>query len=92
MIGSFRDDDARQIFLRKSSRRYGSLSRIILRKLLQLDAVVELDQLQFPPGNRLEALRGNRTRQHSIRVNDQFRICFIWREGYAQDIEIADYH
>jgi len=92
MIGSFRDDDARQIFLRKSSRRYGSLSRIILRKLLQLDAVVELDQLQFPPGNRLEALRGNRTGQHSIRVNDQFRICFIWREGYAQDIEIADYH
>lgn len=92
MIGSFRDNDGRQIFLRKSSRRYGSLSRIILRKLLQLDAVVELNQLQFPPGNRLEALRGNRPGQHSIRVNDQFRICFIWREGYAQDIEIADYH
>lgn len=92
MIGGFRDEEAQVIFRRKRSRRYGALSRIILRKLLQLDAVTELDQLRFPPGNRLEALRGDRAGQHSIRVNDQFRVCFIWREGYAHEIEIADYH
>lgn len=92
MIGGFKDEEARRIFLREQSRRYSSLSRIILRKLLQIEAVSSLEQLQAPPGNRLELLRGDRAGQHSIRVNDQFRICFLWKEGYAYDLEITDYH
>ena len=92
MIGSFRDEETHSIFMRKPSRRYGSLARIILTKLLQMDAAVSLETLRFPPGNRLEALRGNRAGQHSIRVNDQFRICFRWKDQHAYDIEVADYH
>ena len=92
MIGGFKDEEARHIFLREKSRRYSSLSRIILRKLLQIEAAYELQQLQAPPGNRLELLRGDRAGQHSIRVNDQFRLCFFWKEGYAYDLEITDYH
>ena len=61
-------------------------------KILLVDAASQLDDLRIPPGNRLEALRGNRKRQHSIRVNDQWRICFAWREGEAWDVEIVDYH
>lgn len=64
----------------------------MLRKLLLLDAVVALDELKVPPGNRLEALRGARRGQHSIRINDQYGICFRWEEGYADDVEITDYH
>jgi toxin HigB-1 len=63
-----------------------------LRKLLLLHASVTLDNLRVPPGNRLEALHGQRKGQHSIRINDQYRICFVWREGKACDVEIADYH
>ena len=92
MIGSFKDAETERIFLRKPSRRYGPMSRVVLRKLLQIDAAATLDTLRFPPGNRLEALHGDRDGQHSIRVNDQFRICFIWRDGYAHDVEITDYH
>ena len=92
MIGGFRDDETERIFFRKPSRRYGAISRVILRKLLQIDAAVTLDTLRFPPGNRLEALRGDRAGQHSIRVNDQFRICFVWRDRYAYDVEVTDYH
>ncbi len=92
MIGGFKDEEAKRIFGREKSRRYGSVSRVILRKLLQIEAVVSLEQLQAPPGNRLELLRGDRAGQHSIRINDQFRICFLWKEGYAYDIEITDYH
>ena len=92
MIGGFKDEEAKRIFEREKSRRYGSVSRVNLRKLLQIEAVVSLDQLQAPPGNRLELLRGDRGGQHSIRINDQFRICFLWKEGYAYDIEITDYH
>jgi len=62
------------------------------RKLQQLDSAVTLDALRSPPGNRLEALSGNRKGQHSIRVNDQFRVCFVWAEDGVRDVEIVDYH
>jgi len=62
------------------------------KKLAILNAAVVLDNLMVPPGNRLEALRGDRAGQHSIRVNDQYRVCFLWRDGNAFDVEIADYH
>lgn len=92
MIGSFKDEETRRIYLREKTRRFHSLARVILRKLLQIEASIELDKLRVPPGNRLELLHGDREGQHSIRVNDQFRICFVWRDGYAYDIEVTDYH
>jgi len=92
MIGSFADGEAEKIFNRQSSRRYGLLQKAILRKLLMLHAAQVLGDLSNPPGNRLEALRGDRKGLHSVRINDQYRICFVWREPYADDIEIADYH
>lgn len=64
----------------------------MLRKLVQLEAAERLDELRVPPGNRLEKLRGDRAGQHSIRVNDQWRVCFRWRDGDAYDVEIVDYH
>jgi len=92
MIGSFADGEAEKIFNRQPSRRYGLLQKAILRKLLMLHAAQALGDLSNPPGNRLEGLRGDRKDQHSVRINDQYRICFVWREPYADDIEIADYH
>ncbi len=71
IIGGFREVEAERIFLRQPSRRYGGLSRVILRKLLEIEAAITIDKLRSPPGNRLEALSGNRKGQHSIRVNDQ---------------------
>jgi len=68
------------------------VQKVALRKLRMLDAAVRLDDLRVPPGNRLEGLRGDRAGQHSIRVNDQWRICFRWRNGDAHDVEIVDYH
>jgi proteic killer suppression protein len=68
------------------------LVRVAQRKLAMLNAAVTIDALRVPPANRLEALRGDRDGQHSIRVNDQFRVCFIWRDGNAADVEITDYH
>jgi proteic killer suppression protein len=92
VIGSFKNDEIRRIFLREPSRRFGSFARVIYRKLLDIDAAISVDKLRSPPGNRLEVLRGGRAGQHRIRVNDQYRICFTWREGYAYDIEVTDYH
>ena len=92
MIQSFRDRDAETLFLRQRVRRFGAIERIALRKLVQLDAAARLDDLRAPPGNRLEALKGDRAGQHSIRINDQWRICFRWVEGDAHDVEIVDYH
>lgn len=68
------------------------IQRIALRKLTQLSAADSLDDLRVPPGNRLEALKGNRAGQHSIRINDQWRICFVWKDGHAHAVEIVDYH
>ncbi len=93
MIRSFRDAETEQVFRRERSRELPpDVQRRAHRKLLLLDAAEELGDLRIPPGNRLERLRGERAGQHSIRVNDQWRICFRWVRGDAFDVEITDYH
>ena len=92
MIQSFKDAEARELFVERNNRRWRSLKDVALRKLDQMEAAINLTDLQVPPGNRLEPLGGNRKGQHSIRVNDQFRICFLWKEDGAHDVEIVDYH
>ena len=92
MIKSFRSRETAHIFAYERSRRFGSIERIALRKLLQMHAATELAVLASPPGNHLEALRGERAGQHLIRINDQWRICFVWRNGNCHDVEIVDYH
>ena len=93
MIKSFRDRDTERLFKREHIRRLPArLLRGALRKLLILDAAERLDDLRLPPGNRLEKLSGDRAGQYSIRINDQYRICFTWRQGVAGDVEIVDYH
>jgi proteic killer suppression protein len=92
MIRSFRDKDAEALHEGRVSRRLHAIARVAQRKLRQLDAAQTLADLAIFPGNRLEALAGNRKGQHSIRINDQFRICFVWRDGDAYDVEIVDYH
>ena len=93
MIKSFKDREAERIFNEERSRRLpADIQRTALRKLVQLDNAVTLNDLRVPPGNRLEALRGDRRGQHSVRINDQWRICFVWTDGDAYDVEIVDYH
>ncbi|MBL0938501.1 MAG: type II toxin-antitoxin system RelE/ParE family toxin [Gemmatimonadaceae bacterium] len=93
MIASFCDRDTERLFDRHPVRRFPvALRPVMLRKLLLLDAAVALDELRVPPGNRLEKLKGDRAGQHSIRVNQQWRVCFRWRAGAAHDVEIVDYH
>ena len=93
MIRSFRDDLTRKVFERERARKLApDLQRRAHRKLLLLDAAERLDDLRVPPGNRLERLAGDRSGQHSIRINDQWRICFRWKDGDAYDVEICDYH
>jgi proteic killer suppression protein len=93
VIRSFRDPETERIFNRERSRRLPqSIHRPALRKLLVLDAADSLSDLRVPPGNRLEKLSGDRKGQHSIRINDQWRICFRWEHGDAFDVEITDYH
>ena len=92
MIKSFSSSDTEALFNEISVRRYQSIERQARRKLLYLNSVRTLQDLLQPPGNKLEALKGNRRGQHSIRINDQWRICFRWRDGNAFDVEIGDYH
>jgi len=92
MIRSFRCADTRRLFETGASRRFSAIENVSTRKLAQLDAAQTLEFLRVPPGNRLEALKGNRAGQHSIRVNDQYRLCFRWTEAGPEDVEIADYH
>lgn len=94
MIRSFRDGETKRLWLTGSSRRNPppSLRRGALRKLQLLESATQLEDLRAPPGNRFEALKGNREGQFSIRINDQYRICFIWKEGDAFEVEITDYH
>jgi proteic killer suppression protein len=92
VIRSFRNRDTENLFRNVATRRFASIERVARRKLLMLDAALSLDELRSPPGNRLEALRRDRAGQHSIRVNDQWRICFRWHDGDAWDVEIVDYH
>jgi proteic killer suppression protein len=93
MIKTFRDKDTESIFARQFSKRFpANLFTVAWRKLAILDAAEKLDDLRVPPDNRLEKLSGDRAGQYSIRINDQWRICFQWREGNAHEVEIADYH
>jgi len=97
MIQSFKNKGTEDIFNGRSTKDARKICpqilwKIAVRKLDQLDSVLKLDELRIPPGNRLEALSGNRKGQQSIRINDQFRICFIWHETGPMDVEITDYH
>lgn len=93
MIKTFRDKDTERLFNREPVKRFREIERAARRKLEMLDAAEVMDNLRYPPGNRLEALKGNRRGQHSIRINDQYRVCFVW--GYdnnVYDVEVCDYH
>ena len=92
MIRSFRCPETRTVFEGGRARRFGNVRPMVERKLQMLDAAVALRDLASPPGNRLGALVGNRKGQHSIRVNDQFRICFVWTKEGPTDVECVDYH
>jgi proteic killer suppression protein len=93
MIKSFRCKDTEKLFQRRHVTKFPvNMQRNALRKLLLLDAAERLDDLQVPPGNRLEKLAGDRKGQHSIRINDQRRICFRWHQRDAYEVEIVDYH
>lgn len=92
MIRSFADRDTERLADRQRVRRFSGFERVALRKLAMIRAAHVLEDLRVPPGNRLEALKGDRAGQHSIRINDQWRICFRWQDGGAEDVEICDYH
>ena len=92
MIRSFADSETERLYLRFHSRRYAAIERVAFRKLRQMDTVERIEELAEPPGNCLEKLRGDRAGQWSIRINDQWRICFEWRNGDAWKVEIVDYH
>jgi proteic killer suppression protein len=92
VINSFLSKVTKLLHDRQPVIRFQAFERAALRKLRQLDAATELRDLAAPPGNRLEAMRGDRQGQHSMRINDQWRICFVWRRGDAYDVEITDYH
>ena len=93
MIKTFRDTETEKILNRLLSRKLPqNIQHLARRKLVILDAAIELNALRVPPGNRLEALKGDRKGQHSIRINDQWRICFKWKASDAYNVEIADHH
>lgn len=93
MIKSFRDAETEKVFNRRSSRRLPQdIQTVALRKLRMISNALDLADLRSPPANRLEQLAGDRHGQYSVRINDQWRICFAWRDGDAFDVEICDYH
>ena len=92
MITSFRDAETEVLFTTGKSRRWSQIAKPAFRKLAMLDAATSLEDLRFPPGNHLEALKGDRKSQHSIRINGQFRICFEWTPEGPANVEIVDYH
>jgi proteic killer suppression protein len=93
MIRGFKDEATQAVFKGESPREFlSNLLKVARRKLRYLNAATELGDLRAPPGNRLEALKGNRAGRHSIRINDQFRICFVWTREGPTEVEITDYH
>jgi toxin HigB-1 len=92
VIRSFRDRDTRAIFNRQWVPKFERIADVAYRKLRQIHSAVRLLDLAVLPGNRLEALKGDRIGQYSMRINNQYRVCFVWREGDAYDVEIVDYH
>jgi proteic killer suppression protein len=92
VIRSFRDRDTKAIFNREWVRKFESIARVAHRKLREIHRAARLSDLASLPGNRLEALKGNRAGQHSVRINDQCRVCFVWQGKDAYDVEIVDYH
>lgn len=92
MIINFADKKTEKLFNYESVKEFKSFERVALRKLIQLDVALTINDLRVPPGNRLEQLKGNREGQYSIRINDQFRICFVWTDYGPQSVEICDYH
>jgi len=91
-IQAFKCDDTARLFARERVARFANIESAARRKLEYLDAAGDLNDLRVPPGNRLEALRGDRTGQHSIRINDQWRLCFVWTGEGPSAVEIVDYH
>lgn len=92
MIKSFKNKATAQLFNGKCPRQFKGFQAVAERKFQQLDSAETLAFLRSPPGNRLEALKHGRKGQHSIRVNDQYRVCFVWKDGHAHNVEIVDYH
>ena len=92
MIQSFLCKDTHALFEGKCPKRFRAIASVAERKLTQMDAALTLDFLRSPPGNRLELLKGNRVRQHSIRINDQWRVCFVWTDSGPINVENVDYH
>ena len=92
MIVSFKDAETERLASGIRVKRFASIENVARRKLRQLQVAGRLDDLRVPPGNRLESLKGDRAGQHSVRINDQFRICFRWSAAGASDVEIVDYH
>lgn len=92
MIIDFRCQDTQALMLGRRVARFANMEAVAMRKLAQLNAATSLEFLRIPPGNRLEALQGPRKGQHSIRINDQWRLCFVWVDGHASQVEIVDYH
>ena len=92
MIRTFRDADTEALFLGRRVRRWTSIEMVAMRKLAMLNRAARINDLRIPPGNRLEALKHDRAGQYGIRINDQYRVCFIWRHGDAHDVGIVDYH
>jgi toxin HigB-1 len=92
MIKSFRCKETQRLFETGRSKKFGAIGKVATRKLAQLDAAETLEFLRSPPGNHLEELKGNRKGQHSMRINDQWRVCFQWTEAGPAEVEIVDYH
>ena len=92
MIKSFKDFDTERLFRDERVKRWRSIESVARRKLAMIDAADQLHDLKVPPGNRLHDLKQDRVGQYAIRINDQYRVCFLWREGNAYDVEITDYH